>query len=195
MRLLKKYTKNRKPFPFGTFLKRLRKCKGVSLKEVEKETGVISNAYLSQLETGARRHIPQPDKLKALADYYNVSIQELLKKAGYYEGDIKETKEQQIEKGFLRAIGDPGFKYGLRLKNKCDLDSMRFIAEIYKKHFEPEEEKEERYDIPQPNAEWICREYDKLSMLSQKKVRNYLKYLLYQQRRGDSELKVGQRKG
>jgi len=65
------------PFPFGDFLKKLRARKGVSLKKVEEATG-ISNAYLSQLETGKRRRLPTPDRLIALADYYNASIKELL---------------------------------------------------------------------------------------------------------------------
>jgi len=125
--------KIREPFPFGDFLKKLRARKGVSLKKVEEGTG-ISNAYLSQLETGTRRRLPNPTRLKALADYYNVSIQQLLEKAGYYEeGDIQETKEQKIEKAFLHVLNDPAFKYGTRLKGKYDLDVKRFIVEMYEK--------------------------------------------------------------
>ena len=125
--------KLKEPFPFGDFLKKLRARKGVSLKKVEEVTG-ISNAYLSQLETGKRRRLPTPDRLIALADYYNASIKELLKKAGYHEeGDIQETKEQQIEKAFLHVLSDPAFKYGTRLKGKYDLDTKRFIVEMYEK--------------------------------------------------------------
>jgi len=125
--------KLKEPFPFADFLKKLRARKGVSLKKVEEGTG-ISNAYLSQLETGKRRRLPNPTRLKALADYYNVSIQQLLEKAGYYEeGDIQETKEQKIEKAFLHVLNDPSFKYGTRLKGKYDLDVKRFIVEMYEK--------------------------------------------------------------
>ena len=121
------------PFPFGDFLKKLRARKGISLKKVEEGTG-ISNAYLSQLENGKRRRLPNPTRLKVLADYYNVSIQQLLEKAGYYkEGDIQETKEQKIEKAFLHVLSDPAFKYGTQLKDKCDLDVKRFIIEMYEK--------------------------------------------------------------
>jgi len=121
----------KEPFPLGNFLKELRTRKGVSLKNVEEATG-ISNAYLSQLETGARRRIPTSKRLNALADYYNVSIQQLLQKAGYYKKiSLKETEEEKIKKSFLQAIGDPDFKYGVRLKNKNDLDYMRFVNEIY----------------------------------------------------------------
>lgn len=125
--------KRREPFPFGDFLKELRERKGVSLKKVEEETNV-SNSYLSQLETGERRRLPPPDKLKTLANFYNVSIKQLLEKAGYYgENDIEETKEQKIEKAFLHVISDPAFKYGTRLKGKYDLDGKRFIVEMYEK--------------------------------------------------------------
>jgi len=125
--------KLKEPFPFADFLKKLRARKGVSLKKVEEGTG-ISNAYLSQLETGKRKRLPTPTRLKALADYYNVSIQQLLEKAGYYEeGDIQETKEQKIEKSFLHVLSDPAFKYGTRLKGKYDLDAKRFIVEMYEK--------------------------------------------------------------
>jgi len=125
--------KLKEPFPFGDFLKKLRARKGVSLKKVEEATG-ISNAYLSQLETGERRRFPKPDRLIALARYYNVSIKELLEKAGYYEEwDIQETKEQQIEKAFSHVLSDPAFKFGTRLKGEYDLDIKLFILEMYEK--------------------------------------------------------------
>lgn len=125
--------KIKQTFPLGEFLKWLRQRKGVSLKKVEDDTG-ISNAYLSQLETGARQKLPGPDRLKALADYYNVSLEQLLEKAGYFgKGDILETKKQEIEKTFQHVINDPDFKYGTRLKGKYNLDAKLFIIEMYQK--------------------------------------------------------------
>lgn len=44
---------------------------GLTLREVEKETG-ISNAYLSQLENG--KSIPSYNKAKMIIDYYNEKI-------------------------------------------------------------------------------------------------------------------------
>lgn len=121
----------KEPFPFGNYLKKLRVRKGVSLMKVEEATG-ISNAYLSQLENGIRRRIPTSKRLNALADYYNVSIEQLLEKAGYVKALYPEEKEEEIiKKSFLKVIGDPHFKYGIRLKNKNDLDYMRFVNEIY----------------------------------------------------------------
>jgi transcriptional regulator with XRE-family HTH domain len=64
-------------------LSRLRTLKGVSLREVEKATGV-SNAYLSQLEN-KKTDKPSPHILHKLAKYYDVEYTHLLKIAGYLE--------------------------------------------------------------------------------------------------------------
>lgn len=125
--------KTKEPFLFGRYLRELREKKGVTLKEVEEATG-LSNPYISQLETGARRKLPAPDRLKALANYFNVTINEMLEKAGYVDsGEITETFEQKIEKAFLHVINDPNFKYGTRVKKEYDLDTKRFIIEMYEK--------------------------------------------------------------
>ena len=125
--------KTKEPFLFGRYLRELREKKGVTLKEVEEATG-LSNAYISQLETGARRKLPAPDRLKALANYFNVTINEMLEKAGYVDsGEIRETFEQKIEKAFQHVINDPNFKYGTRVKKEYDLDTKRFIIEMYEK--------------------------------------------------------------
>lgn len=54
----------------GEKFKTVRILQSKTLREVEKSTG-ISNAYLSQLETG---HIKKPsyDKIKILSDYYGI---------------------------------------------------------------------------------------------------------------------------
>ena len=62
-------------------LRRLRETKGLSLRQVEKKTGV-SNAYLSQIETGKIRE-PSPHILHKLAEVYETSYQDLMKLAGY----------------------------------------------------------------------------------------------------------------
>jgi len=120
-------------FPFGEFLKWAREQKGVSLKEAEKATG-IPNAYLSQLETGARKKLPPPDRLQIIAEYYNVSPQELLYKAGYFKKkDIKETQEDKLDKALTHALSDPLLKTGTRVNIKnLSADAKRFIVEVYK---------------------------------------------------------------
>lgn len=65
----------------GPFLAATRKDRKLSLREVEAETG-ISNAYLSQLETGKIRE-PSPVNLHKLSELYRVSYPMLLELAGY----------------------------------------------------------------------------------------------------------------
>ena len=125
--------KTNKTFPFGGFLKGLREKKGVTLKQIEKETG-LSNAYISQLETGARKRLPAPEKLKKLASYFNVTLKELLEQAGYVEPtESIESPEQRIEKAFTKVIADSRFKFGTRVKGEYDLEAKRFIVEMYEK--------------------------------------------------------------
>lgn len=59
----------------------IRKLRGHSLRIVEDATG-ISNAYLSQLERGDAQK-PSPDKLQALAKFYDVPYEDLMRAAGY----------------------------------------------------------------------------------------------------------------
>lgn len=130
---MKTKQKNKEVFSLGEYLKELREKKGVSLRDVESATN-IPNVYLSQIETGERKKLPPPERLKKLANYYNVSVHQLLQKAGYIEPDgIEETLEQKIEKAFLHVVNDPEFKFGTRLNKKYDLDTKRFIVEMYEK--------------------------------------------------------------
>lgn len=65
----------------GELLHRLRVEKGVSLRTVERETGV-SNAYLSQLESGKAEQ-PSPHILHKLAGYYGIHYSRLMEAAGH----------------------------------------------------------------------------------------------------------------
>ena len=125
--------KIREPSSFGKFIKELREKKGVTLRDIEEVTG-ISNVYICQLETGARKKLPSPDNLQALAEYFGVTLKELLEKAGYVEPQqTEDTLEQKIEKAFAHVLSDPDFKYGTRIKGNCDIDTKRFIIEMYEK--------------------------------------------------------------
>jgi HTH-type transcriptional regulator, competence development regulator len=105
---------------FGQFLKSLRKRQHMSLRDVEKESGV-SNAYLSQLESGVKPP-PRPDMLKKLARAYNVTVRELLLRAGYLdEPEVTATEEERIEAAFQYAMADPDYKLGTRIRGE-DLD-------------------------------------------------------------------------
>ncbi len=77
---------------FGEELARLRQAKGrgISLREVERQTG-ISNEYLSQLERGVASK-PAPELLQKLAKFYDVPYESLLVAAGY-------LKDRPADKG------------------------------------------------------------------------------------------------
>lgn len=66
----------------------------MSLREVEEATGKeVSNAYLSQLETGKIAK-PSPNILHSLASVYGVAYENLMERAGY------------IAPGRIRAAGE-----------------------------------------------------------------------------------------
>ena len=66
---------------FGEKLRQYRNIKGLTLREVEKGTGV-SNAYLNQMEQGKVKE-PSPHILYKLATFYGAPYENLLKLAGY----------------------------------------------------------------------------------------------------------------
>lgn len=115
----------------ATYLRTIRKQRGLSLKKVEKAAGV-SNAYLSQLERG-RRNPPHPDILKRLAKVYEVAVTDLLSAAGYLEEE-KGGTSQRIEQAYQHVISDPHYRFGTRLRgSELSLDAKRFIVEMYEK--------------------------------------------------------------
>jgi SOS regulatory protein LexA len=75
------------PKDFGTYLKKLRLKSGLSLRDMEKRTGV-SNAYISQLENG-KRGIPNPDTLKKIHEALGVTYDELMERAGYISSETR----------------------------------------------------------------------------------------------------------
>ena len=106
---------------FGHFLKSLRDRQRMSLRDVEKESGV-SNAYIAQLEKGDRP-APSPDILKKLAHVYNITVRELLMRAGYLdEPEVSATEEERIEAAFQYVLADPDYKLGTRLRGE-DFDT------------------------------------------------------------------------
>jgi transcriptional regulator with XRE-family HTH domain len=70
----------------GAFLRRARDASGLTLRAVEKETG-ISNPYLSQLE-GDKIKRPSPNLLHKICELYNVSYKDSMELAGYPTAQI-----------------------------------------------------------------------------------------------------------
>lgn len=117
---------------FGTYMRQLRKSKGLTLKQVE-HAAKVSNAYISQIER-AQRNPPHPDILKRLAAAYEVTHRELLIAAGYLEDPEEQIKRENIEKAFQHVLTDPQYRHGTRLRNgHLTLDIKRFIVEMYEK--------------------------------------------------------------
>lgn len=67
----------------GEYLASIRSDRRLSLRAVEQKTHKqVSNAYLSQIETGKIQQ-PSPNILIALSDLYEISFESLMEKAGY----------------------------------------------------------------------------------------------------------------
>jgi transcriptional regulator with XRE-family HTH domain len=79
----------------------IRTLRGKSLRQVEDATG-ISNAYLSQLERGDAQK-PSPDKLQALAKYYDVPYTDLLRAAGYLQRSEKPANTSKEHTSAVQA--------------------------------------------------------------------------------------------
>lgn len=88
----------------GQQLRALREAKGMSLRTVEKLTG-ISNPYLSQLETG-KIEKPSPHILHKIASTYGVTYESLMEAAGYLVAQTEGNSGRSLSGKALRTIGD-----------------------------------------------------------------------------------------
>jgi transcriptional regulator with XRE-family HTH domain len=92
----------------GQELRRARQAAGRTLRQVETETGV-SNAYLSQLETGKADN-PSTSVLRKLAEYYGVGAELFLNAAGYaskhQDDSIRDVflSHRSKDKDFVREL-------------------------------------------------------------------------------------------
>jgi len=80
---------------YGGYFKALRESKGFTLREVERQTEV-SNAYLSQLESGKIKQ-PSPITLNKLSAIYGVGYEVLMEKVGYPVPKSSEKDENKAE--------------------------------------------------------------------------------------------------
>lgn len=84
---------------YGEYFKALREAKGFTLRDVEKRTDV-SNAYLSQLESGKIKQ-PSPITLHKLSEIYEVSYDVLMQKVGYPTTESIKQKSGEKEKNAI----------------------------------------------------------------------------------------------
>ncbi|MYC96910.1 MAG: helix-turn-helix transcriptional regulator [Caldilineaceae bacterium SB0661_bin_32] len=87
----------------GAFLSSARSKLDMSLRAVEKETG-ISNAYLSQLEHGKIK-TPSPQNLHKLAQLYRVPYELLMELAGFPIPKVPSAESQTARDTFAARIG------------------------------------------------------------------------------------------
>ena len=118
---------------FGEYLKRLRKEKGLSLRQVEAEVG-ISNSYLYQVEAG-KKNPPKLDILRKMAVLYGVSLDAVLNAANLGEPDKADLLDDRlVENAFEFVLKDPNFETGTYLlSNELPIEAKRFIVEMYEK--------------------------------------------------------------
>lgn len=92
----------------GEYLSKIRKEKDISLRDVEKLTG-IGYAHLSMIENGKRNVTPA--LLRNLATLYNIDYINLYEKAGYL--DLIETKDLKENKQAFPLLGKvrAGYNY------------------------------------------------------------------------------------
>lgn len=101
---------------YGGYLRALREAKNMTLRDVEKLADV-SNAYLSQLESGKVKQ-PSPLTLHKLSEIYGVSYDVLMEKVGYPVSEAKENNENAVvKKPIAYKIGEISEDEELELLN------------------------------------------------------------------------------
>jgi len=79
----------------GQYLASIRNDRDLTLRQVEEATNKeVSNAYLSQIETGKIQQ-PSPNVLHALADTYEIDYSQLMEMAGYITHSTSRKENQQ----------------------------------------------------------------------------------------------------
>jgi HTH-type transcriptional regulator, competence development regulator len=104
----------------GEVLKAARAARGLSLRDVERRTGVRSG-HLSQIETGV---IAQPEMaiLWDLAALYGLEFGRLLALAGLSRGELSSGRQRQRVTVALRALGE--------LSPSEQAEALSYMAEL-----------------------------------------------------------------
>jgi transcriptional regulator with XRE-family HTH domain len=115
----------------GAYLKTLRKQKRLTLREAAAKAE-MSNAYLSQIESG-QRGVPNASMLRRLAMVYDVPVREAFEVAGLLEAAEAETEEVQIDRAFEFVMADTRFQAGTRVKEGLTTEAKKYIVEVYER--------------------------------------------------------------
>ena len=119
----------REQLPIRSLLRRLRGSR--TLRYVEAETG-ISNAYLSNLESGAKR--PGVKILAKLAAYYSVPLKDLLQAAGLpFDENAAVMAETlaDLQRVYEFVISDPNLSQYRKPAGTPPEDMQKFLVQVY----------------------------------------------------------------
>ena len=78
------------------------------------------------------RPAPSPEILRKLAKAYNVTVRELLTRAGYLDDpEVTATEEERIEAAFQYVLSDPDYKLGTRIRGEDSRQSQKRHCDHY----------------------------------------------------------------
>ena len=152
---------------FGEVLRQIRKEKKLSLRDVEKITGV-SNAYLSQIESG-KRNIPTIAVMLRLAKGYGITEEEMVQLSiiDFFE-KVKESPKNIVTK-------EPIFN------EKTGETELR---EVYDPYIH---ELHEQLNAPQDENSFDTKKYENLSDEGKNQLNDYLNYLVEKEEKNKSK--------
>ncbi len=119
----------------GEFLRETRENKNISLREVEKLTGV-GYSHLSMIENGKRNVTPA--LLKNLSKIYQIDYIELYEKAGYIDLAEKEKLEEKFSASFNNKQAFPHLGIVKAGYNYLASENIKGYVTIDKKLADPE---------------------------------------------------------
>jgi transcriptional regulator with XRE-family HTH domain len=108
------------PPPLGAILKEARVKAGMSLRDIERRTG-LGSGHLSQIETNTIRR-PEMAILWDLAVIYDLDYTRLLALAGYGDRDQPSARQRQRMTVALRAMSE--------LSPADQAEALRFMAAL-----------------------------------------------------------------
>jgi len=121
---------------FGSFIRKLRKEREMTIRQLELYSGV-SNSYLSQLENG-KRGIPSPDIIKKISKGLKVDYNDLMIKAGYMEEkqitdkDIGLMSDEEIDEEIKEIMKEVDVWYKNEPEDKREkLEMLRKIIKTF----------------------------------------------------------------
>jgi len=111
---------------FGLHLNELRRKKNVSVRTVAKATD-ISNPFLYQVEKGDKS-ITDPTMYRKLASFFEVPVEDLLKKGGYLPNIDPNKKLNEKYKKVLNSGN-----WGNKIQGEATPEIKKFIVGMYEK--------------------------------------------------------------